>query len=68
MVTDPDRYIDTFAEAGASMISVHVEVLPHLHRTIHAIKRLGCQAGSCSTRPRRSGPSRRWPATSTTCW
>ena len=45
MITDPDKYIGAFAEAGASMISVHVEVLPHLHRTIHAIKALGCKAG-----------------------
>ncbi|HEY7288400.1 MAG TPA: ribulose-phosphate 3-epimerase [Vicinamibacterales bacterium] len=45
MITDPDRYIDAFAEAGASMISVHVEVLPHLHRTVHAIKALGVKAG-----------------------
>ncbi len=45
MITDPDRYIEAFAEAGASMISVHVEVLPHLHRTVHAIKALGVQAG-----------------------
>src|SRR5438270_1694686 len=45
MITDPDRYIDAFADAGASMISVHVEVLPHLHRTIYAIKALGVKAG-----------------------
>ncbi len=45
MITDPDRYIEAFAEAGASMISVHVEVLPHLHRTVHAIKALGARAG-----------------------
>jgi len=45
MITDPDRYIGPFAEAGASLISVHVEVLPHLHRTIHAIKALGVKAG-----------------------
>jgi ribulose-phosphate 3-epimerase len=45
MITDPDRYIDAFAEAGANMMSVHVEVLPHLHRTVHAIKALGVQAG-----------------------
>jgi ribulose-phosphate 3-epimerase len=45
MITDPDRYIDAFAEAGAAMISVHVEVLPHLHRTVHAIKALGVKAG-----------------------
>jgi ribulose-phosphate 3-epimerase len=45
MIQDPDRYIDAFAEAGAAMISVHVEVLPHLHRTVHAIKTLGVRAG-----------------------
>jgi len=45
MIEDPDRYLDAFAEAGAAMISVHVEVLPHLHRTVHAIKRLGLKAG-----------------------
>lgn len=46
MITDPDRYIDAFADAGAAMISVHVEVLPHLHRTIQAIKALGIKAGA----------------------
>jgi ribulose-phosphate 3-epimerase len=45
MIADPDRYIEDFAEAGASMLSVHVEVLPHLHRTIHAIRGLGVKAG-----------------------
>jgi ribulose-phosphate 3-epimerase len=45
MITDPDKYLDAFASAGASMISVHVEVLPHLHRTVHAIKSLGIKAG-----------------------
>jgi ribulose-phosphate 3-epimerase len=45
MITDPDRYLEAFAEAGAAMISVHVEVLPHLHRTIHAIRALGVKAG-----------------------
>jgi ribulose-phosphate 3-epimerase len=45
MITDPDRYIDAFARAGAAMISVHLEVLPHLHRTVHAIKALGLKAG-----------------------
>jgi ribulose-phosphate 3-epimerase len=45
MISDPDRYIDAFAAAGASMMSVHVEVLPHLHRTVHAIKALGAKAG-----------------------
>jgi ribulose-phosphate 3-epimerase len=45
MIEDPDRYIDEFAEAGAAMISVHVEALRHLHRTVHAIKALGVKAG-----------------------
>jgi ribulose-phosphate 3-epimerase len=46
MISDPDRYIEAFAEAGAAMLSVHVEVLPHLHRTIHAIRALGVRAGA----------------------
>ena len=45
MIEDPDRYIDAFAEAGAAMISVHVEAVRHLHRTVHAIKALGVKAG-----------------------
>jgi ribulose-phosphate 3-epimerase len=45
MISDPDRYAEAFAEAGASMISVHVEVLPHLHRSISFIKGLGVKAG-----------------------
>jgi ribulose-phosphate 3-epimerase len=45
MITDPDRYLEAFADAGASLLSVHVEVLPHLHRTIHAIRALGVKAG-----------------------
>jgi ribulose-phosphate 3-epimerase len=45
MIEEPDRYLDAFAEAGAAMMSVHVEVLPHLHRTVHAIKALGVKAG-----------------------
>ncbi|HEY7172524.1 MAG TPA: ribulose-phosphate 3-epimerase [Vicinamibacterales bacterium] len=45
MISEPDRYIDAFAAAGAAMMSVHVEVLPHLHRTVHAIKALGVKAG-----------------------
>jgi ribulose-phosphate 3-epimerase len=45
MIQEPDRYLEAFADAGASMISVHVEVLPHLHRTVHAIRSLGVKAG-----------------------
>lgn len=45
MITDPDLYIDDFARAGASMISVHVEAVVHLHRTLSAIRDLGCSPG-----------------------
>jgi ribulose-phosphate 3-epimerase len=41
MISEPDRYIEAFAAAGAAMISVHGEVLPHRHRTIQANKSLG---------------------------
>ena len=46
MVSEPERHLETFAEAGAAMISVHVEVSPHLHRTLTAIKSLGVKAGA----------------------
>ena len=45
MIEEPDRYIEAFAEAGASRISVHAEVLPHLHRTVHLIKSFDVKAG-----------------------
>jgi ribulose-phosphate 3-epimerase len=45
MIADPDRYLEAFAAAGASMMSVHLEAAPHLHRTVHAIKALGVKAG-----------------------
>jgi len=45
MIEEPDRFLDAFVEAGAAMISVHFEVLPHLHRTLQAIKHLGAKAG-----------------------
>lgn len=46
MISDPDRYLDSFARAGADWITVHVETCHHLHRTIHAIKELGKKAGA----------------------
>jgi ribulose-phosphate 3-epimerase len=46
MIQDPDRYIDAFVEAGAGRVAVHVEVLPHLHRTIQLIKSRGALAGA----------------------
>ena len=45
MVTEPVRYIDAMAAAGADMITVHVEACKHLHRTIQAIKAKGLKAG-----------------------
>ena len=45
MITDPDRYAEAFVDAGADMLSVHVEVLPHLHRSVAFIKSLGVKAG-----------------------
>ena len=45
MIAEPDRYLEAFAEAGASVITVHQEAAVHLHRTVHRIKELGCQAG-----------------------
>jgi len=41
MIEQPDRYIEAFVDAGADMISVHVEAVPHLHRTISFIKAFG---------------------------
>src|SRR5437762_2313966 len=45
MIEEPDRYLDVFIKAGAAMVSVHAEVLPHLHRTLSQIRALGAQAG-----------------------
>jgi ribulose-phosphate 3-epimerase len=45
MIEDPDRYIEEFVAAGASMVSVHVEVVRHLNRTVSFIRKLGAKAG-----------------------
>jgi len=45
MIEHPERYISQFVEAGADIITVHVEASPHLNATIRAIKRLGVRAG-----------------------
>jgi ribulose-phosphate 3-epimerase len=45
MIEDPDRFIPAFVEAGAARISVHVEAVAHLHRTVQLIKGLGVKAG-----------------------
>jgi ribulose-phosphate 3-epimerase len=46
MINDPDRYIPAFAAAGASILSVHQELNPHLHSTIQRIKRNKVKAGA----------------------
>lgn len=45
MISEADRYIDAFARAGSTSISVHVEAVTHLHRTLEAIRKLGAQPG-----------------------
>lgn len=45
MIVDPDRYITTFAELGAAVLTVHLEACTHLHRTLQAIKAEGMKAG-----------------------
>jgi len=45
MIVEPDRYIKTFAELGANILTVHYEASTHLHRTLQAIKAEGMQAG-----------------------
>ncbi len=45
MIIDPDRYINTFAELGAHVLTVHYEACTHLHRTLQAIKTAGMKAG-----------------------
>lgn len=45
MIVDPDRYIDTFKDAGADVLTVHYEACTHLHRTLHAIRQSGMLAG-----------------------
>ena len=46
MITNPDRYIKNFADAGADWITVHAEACIHLHRTLHFIRSLGKKAGA----------------------
>ncbi|MGZ7212445.1 ribulose-phosphate 3-epimerase, partial [Streptococcus pyogenes] len=46
MIVEPERHIDAFAET-AEIINVHIEVSPHINRTLDAIRRLGKKAGVC---------------------
>ena len=45
MIVDPDRYLSTFAELGADVLTVHAEACTHLHRTLAQIRNLGMKAG-----------------------
>lgn len=45
MISDPDAYLESFAQAGAEIITVHLEACNHLHRTVQKIKDLGLMAG-----------------------
>lgn len=45
MIVEPDKYLAAFADAGASIISVHLEACTHLHRTIQTMRQLGVLAG-----------------------
>jgi ribulose-phosphate 3-epimerase len=45
MVLEPEKYFESFAKSGASVLTIHTEAAPHLHRQVMRIKELGCQAG-----------------------
>ena len=45
MVVEPEKYFDSFAAAGANVMTIHQEAAPHLHRQLHRIRELGCKAG-----------------------
>jgi ribulose-phosphate 3-epimerase len=45
MIERPERYLEAFAQAGAATLTVHAEACTHLHRTLQAIRALGCKAG-----------------------
>lgn len=45
MIVNPDKYIQEFVDAGAEILTVHLEACPHLHRTIQMIKEAGIKAG-----------------------
>lgn len=45
MIVNPELYLEDFVKAGASILTIHVEACPHLHRTLQEIKRLGVSVG-----------------------
>jgi ribulose-phosphate 3-epimerase len=45
MIHEPERYVEDFVDAGANILTVHVEACVHLHRTVQQITEAGCRAG-----------------------
>ncbi len=45
MVVEPEKYFDAFVQAGANVLTIHVEAAPHLHRQVMRIRELGAMAG-----------------------
>lgn len=45
MIVEPERFVQSFADAGANHITVHVEASPHLHRSLQLIRDAGCKVG-----------------------
>ncbi len=45
MVVEPEQYFDTYAKAGADILTIHAEAAPHLQRQLTRIRELGCKAG-----------------------
>src|SRR5256714_14093568 len=45
MISEPGLYAEKFVEAGAQMVSVHIEADPHIHRTLAAVRKRGAKAG-----------------------
>ena len=68
MISEPDRYLDAFAEAGADTLIVHEEGAIHLNRTVQEIHRLGLQAGVAINPATPASCSRRSCRTSSWCW
>ena len=45
MIAEPERYLETFAEAGADILTLHAEATPHIHRALQVIRESGTRAG-----------------------
>ena len=68
MIEDPDRYIEEFVKAGASMVSVHVEAVRHLHRTVAFIASSGRRPASVINPATPASRSRTIAGDWTSCW